>query len=159
MKWLVVLFLFVFSNFCLLAQEPNVSLGTIHDYMDTIFEAHVSQKKMSTVLMARAIDIYINQFDRLHTYLLRSEVEPYLTLSHEKLQAFVRDYENNKYTVFEELSALFQRSIRRQRAIRSKINFDGYKDVEEKQQLAPYDISENLPFAMNLDELAARVEI
>jgi carboxyl-terminal processing protease len=159
MKRLFFLFTFLLLIVRLFAQTSEVSLRDIHRYMDTIFEEHVTQKKMSDAVMARAIVIFIDQFDPSRTYLLNSEVTPFVNLSREKLQELVADYEAENFSFFEKMNSLFQNSIRRARSFRSRIDFKNYDDVERSRANLTANLSVVTPFAQTLEELYERIQI
>ncbi len=98
-----------------------VSLESIHAKMDEIFSHHVSQKSMTETLMQKTIQDFIENFDINHVYLLQMEVHPYIESPKSQLKQYVREYEQNKYTVFENLDGLFQQAIDRARKIRKNL--------------------------------------
>ena len=100
-------------------EAPSrLSINSIPQVMEKVFQEHVSQKKMTPQIMKRAIENYIDQFDPERAYLLAPEVNPYLSLPSVGLKRLVDQYYNDDFSFFEKISQLFQRAIIRARKTR-----------------------------------------
>jgi len=99
-----------------LLKTPDIS-----HIMQQIFKEHVDKKEMTGQILQHAFEIYINQFDPRHMYLLESEVAPYLQLSSVQLEQAIQQYKNNDFSRFKELNQTIQASIERARRMRQEI--------------------------------------
>lgn len=131
----------------LLAASPSdLHVEDVKQIMSQIFEKQGSSKDVSTQVIRNSFKIYIEQFDPYKTYLLESEVQPYLNLSDSQVAEIMEEYRRNDLDSYVELNNLIQKSIVRARKIRSEINPDdllGMKAEDFKAASATYPKSEN----------------
>lgn len=96
--------------------------------MQKIFEQHVDQKKMTTKIIRKSLKVYIDQFDPDRTYLLESEVQPFLNPNASGLNTYMLEYEENNFEVYEKLNSVIQNAISRARMNRIQL-FDDAKNL------------------------------
>jgi len=136
----------------LFAEGPaELTVKDVGKIMNTMFEEHVSQKKMTDSIMEHAVELFVNEFDVHHEYLLASEVAPFFNLSETKIATLVHQYEFADYSFFEKMMKQFQTAIYRARGIRKKIETSMRKYPEN---LIP---SNSLPFPETLEALTSRI--
>src|SRR5258708_1879620 len=99
----------------LTSEQPQLRLSDVHRIMNTVFTKHIRYKELSPTLMQRAITRFIDEFDPDHSYLLATEVSPFLHLSPERLQGILIEYKDNNYQIFKEMLLQFQSAIFRSR--------------------------------------------
>jgi carboxyl-terminal processing protease len=116
LRLILCCFFFVEQAF---AAQAELKTSDIHKIMEKFFSYHVEAKAMSGPIARRALKIYVEQFDPEKVYLLDSEVSPYLKLSDEESLQVAKRMASEDYSDFDELNALFQRSIFRARSYRS----------------------------------------
>lgn len=107
-------------TFVLIVQTAfaQVSLSEIKPEMQKFLSEHVTEKRYTPEIMARAISHFINDFDPQHVYLLQDDVKPYLTLSQRELQQLAAACEREDYAIFRKINTTIQESIRKLRLFR-----------------------------------------
>ncbi len=118
-----LLCIFLFSSwFGPLSADPQVlKITDIQRVLDRLFSFHIEMKELNPVLVRRSIKLYIEQFDPDKSYLLASEVAPYLQLSEQKIGQMIQRLQAGDYSDFLSLNALFQRAVYRAEAMRSML--------------------------------------
>ncbi len=89
--------------------------------MDRLFSYHIDNKSLKPIIVKRSLKIYIENFDPDKSYLLESEVKPYLEMSDAKAQAIGEEMKTGNYSAFDQLDVLFAGSIERSRKIRADL--------------------------------------
>jgi len=102
-------------------QQELLKPTDIKSIMKQILNQHLGDKMMTKNVLQNAIKAYIKQFDTDHIYLLKSEVLPFLQLSPEELDQFLKNYEQDDFLLFTKLNQIVRKSILRSRALRQKI--------------------------------------
>ena len=94
-RYLIIALFFVAIG--LNAKEPKTLLKKtdIRESIREILAYHVESKELSTLVIKRSFKVFIEQFDSRNMYLLKSEVEPFLSLSDEKIQQIISDFHQN----------------------------------------------------------------
>jgi carboxyl-terminal processing protease len=150
-------------GFSLFSEEKphQLALADIPNIMDRIFLEHVTQKKMDDKIMARAIKLFVDQFDPGRSYLLAIEVAQFTNLPDEKLAVLIKDYEKHNFSFFYRMVQQFQQAIKRAREIREKELYRNFKEIELAILNASKDpvLSELAPFPQSKDDLSARIRI
>ncbi len=116
------------------ADEPALlTKGDVHKVMQQIFDQHVDQKKISSKLIRKSLKVYIDQFDPDRTYLLESEVQPFLNPSASGLSVYLEEYEKNNFEIYEKLNSVIQNAISRARVNRIQLFDDSPRLFSESQ--------------------------
>lgn len=119
MRKIILLFLS-----CLLWIHPAIctpqalKIDDIPRVMERFFGFHIENKELSTTLIRRSMKIYIENFDPEKSYLLQSEVAPYLNMSDKTAKAILGRLQQRDYSDFYKLNGLFQESVVRAQALR-----------------------------------------
>jgi len=119
-NWICTFFLAISS----LAFSDNPELlkkKDINKIMEQILTAHLGGEQISAKVIKNALKVYIEQFDPNYTYLLESEVDPYLKISDAETTNLIYQYKQSDYSVFERLNTVIQKSIIRSREIRKEL--------------------------------------
>lgn len=114
------LLLFAYSK----DSNSQLALPAIRHEMQKFFSEHLTQKKMTPEIAARALVHFINEFDPQHVYLLRDEVRPFLTMNRASLGALAEAFENEDYSIFDRLNTQIQEAIRKLRYFRRTMMVD-----------------------------------
>jgi len=119
-----------------------------------MFNYHVEYKEISPLLIRRSLKIFIEQFDADKTYLLASEVKPYLDVNDSQVQSVVQGYYANDFSTFRALNEVIQKASLRARAYR--------KEIEKELILNPRDDEvpsgeSYLNYSPDVDQLKARI--
>lgn len=144
-------FIFVIAQ--LAANPTDLQVKDVQQIMTQIFEKQGENKGLSANIVKNSFKIYIEQFDPYKTYLLESEVSPYLHLSDAKVAEILNQYKNNDLTAYLELNTIIQNAIIRARKYRAEIKPDdliGMKPTDLK-------VSPSVPYAKNETELKKRI--
>jgi carboxyl-terminal processing protease len=91
--------------------SQSLKMEDISRVMERLCYFHIENKDLNPNLIRRALKIYIEQFDFEKTYLLESEISPYLQLTDAKAEEIYRRVAANDYSDFIALNQLFQRAI------------------------------------------------
>lgn len=150
-------------GFCVGADEPALlTKSDVHKIMQQIFDQHVDQKKISSKLIRKSLKVYIDQFDPDRTYLLESEVKPFLNPSASGLDVFLQEYDKNNFEIYEKLNLVIQNAISRARLSRIQL-FDDSKQLFADSQNAKIDPNADIeegeskiPFASSEEDLLKR---
>lgn len=109
--------------------QNNLQLQDIQKIMEKFYALHITNKELSPLLVRRAMKIYIENFDPDRSYLLESEVRPYLSLSDRNAQEIVNRVNNRDYSDFIALNQLIQRAIVRAEDQRKEIRAEIVRGV------------------------------
>lgn len=110
----------LFRQVQLFSDDP-LSYKRIPLALNEIFTYHVECKALTPLLIKRSFNVFISHFDPHQTYLLRSEVTPYYTLTDQNLATILRDAEHGHFPEYIRLNKLMISSIQRARKIRATI--------------------------------------
>lgn len=115
----------------MLFAQTEMSLSDIHGEMQKFLSEHVTQKKLSGQIMQRAMVHFINQFDPQHVYLLKDDVEPFLTMSSSALQSLAYAVDRQDYAIFGKINEKIQEAIRKLRLFRRTmvVDIDRFREL------------------------------
>lgn len=82
---------------------------------------HVEYSQLNPLLIRRSFNIFVSRFDPRKTYLLRSEVEPFVSYSDHDLRNILADFNKGKFSEYVKLNKTIISSIQRARKIRASI--------------------------------------
>jgi len=118
----IFLFLFLFAWIGPLPSEQiPLKINDIHRVMEKLFGFHIENKELSPALIRRSMKIYIEQFDPDKSYLLESEIAPYLNLGDKKATEILGRLRNKDYSDFIVLNRMIQNSILRAEGLRKEL--------------------------------------
>ena len=89
--------------------------------MEKLFSFHIENKELNPAIVRRSMKIYIEQFDPDKSYLLESEIEPYLNLGDKRANEILGRMKKNDYSDFVALNQLIQKSILRAQTLRKEL--------------------------------------
>ncbi|HKY99804.1 MAG TPA: S41 family peptidase [Rhabdochlamydiaceae bacterium] len=147
--------LFLLANGVLFsAGSQQLKSTDVRLTMQEMFNYHVEYKEISPLLIRRSLKIFIEQFDADKTYLLASEVKPYLDVNDSQVQSVVQGYYANDFSTFRALNEVIQKASLRARAYR--------KEIEKELILNPRDDEvpsgeSYLNYSPDVDQLKARI--
>lgn len=82
---------------------------------------HVEYSQLNPTLIRRSFNVFLSRFDPKNNYLLRSEIEPFLTYNDAKLNTVLTDFNKGKFPEYVRLNKTIIASIQRARKIRASI--------------------------------------
>lgn len=155
MKRKVIFFLLAFSFWLepVVSVQNTLSLNDVHRVMDRFFNLHIASKELTPVIIRRSFKIYIENFDPDRTYLLESEVLPFLTLSDKKAQEILERVKVQDYSDFIVLNQVIQKSILRAETQRKNL-ISGL--VNDPKNIESWNPSSSSYFARTEEEIAER---
>jgi carboxyl-terminal processing protease len=106
------------STFIASREEVLLKPADVHFIMDQLLELHVDKKEVSPIVMERSFDVYVDNFDREKIYLLESDIAKFLNPTPKLLEWAVKDYQEEDYSLYEELHSKIVTSIYRAREMR-----------------------------------------
>ncbi len=126
---LFISFFFLLSFFSQLFAKP-LEEKDIPRVMKLFLEYHIESKDFDSHILNRMVKNYIEMFDLEKTYLLKSEVSPFLNLSNKRSLEVIEQLKTGNYSFFYQLDLLFSRAIQRARVSRGFL-----KDVLKEQNI------------------------
>lgn len=114
-----VLFLLFLSK--AVCADFDLKKADVRSTIEELLNIHVEHQKMSEKLYARAIKIFIEQFDNGKMYLLASEVKELVNLSEKALEKGLKKFSQDDLSDFEAASKQIEKAILRARSWRQEI--------------------------------------
>jgi carboxyl-terminal processing protease len=100
------------------SSQDHLKMGDIPRVMERLFHFHIENKQLNPSLIRRSLKLYIEQFDTDKSYLLESEVAPYLNMKDSKAQEILSRVQSKNYLDFMELNSVIEKSILRAQTLR-----------------------------------------
>ena len=104
-----------------LALREVLEIEDVSQVMEKLFHFHIENKEWNPTIVRRSLKLYIEQFDPDKSYLLESEIAPYLAISQSQADEIFRRVQQKDYSDFFQLNSVFQGSIHRARLLREKV--------------------------------------
>lgn len=105
--------------FCVGSAAPQpLKIDDISKVMERFFSYHIENKELNTTIVRRCMKLYIEQFDPDKSYLLQSEVAPYLNMSEAQAKQIMGRLKNRDYSDFFALNGLMQEAVIRAQSAR-----------------------------------------
>lgn len=152
----------LFSGSVSAQQSAPLKREDVSKIMEQIFSQHVDEKRMTTKIIRKSLKSYIDQFDPDRTYLLDSEVEPFIQVTVSGLNSYLEEYEENNFEIYEKLNGVIQQAIIRARKNRLQL-FQNPEPlfsesltvkVDPNEEAEDFNLNQN--FAKTTDELFNR---
>ncbi len=89
--------------------------------MNEMLAYHVEYNKLNPNLIRRSFNLFITRFDPRQTYLLKSEVDSFYTLSDQEAKTVIADLYKGKFPEYVKLNKTIIASIQRARKIRAAV--------------------------------------
>ncbi len=105
----------------LTSAQNSLKMGDIPRVMERFFSLHIENKEFSPALVRRSMKLYIEQFDPEKSYLLESEIAPYLNLSEKRTNEILARLKKSDYSDFIALNQVIQKAIVRAESYRQAI--------------------------------------
>ncbi len=155
-----LLFLLLPSIVCAEWGDENDFLESqdVNSIMKEILTHHVKHNSVTTEVIRRSFELFIDQFDSSKSYLISGEIERYMEPSDSLLRETLRRYQSGDVSTYVKLNAIIQRSIRRAREIREEIEeelpelFARAKELSEDEE-----VEKKEGFAASEEELRERI--
>lgn len=149
-KYLIILFCFL--SFVCEGKLPNITPQDVTTKAKEIMKAHASQKKLTPLLAQRILNNYIENLDVNKTYFIESDIEEWIHPSDSLLQQIVDEYEQSRFSTFDNIQNVFIKAIKRRRAIEQKIS---YQDLPTHVRAEEF---KEMPWTKSEEELVNRLK-
>lgn len=103
-------------------KQPQLSPKDVKAKVEEILKAHVSHKVLTTDLMERVFQNFLEEMDPTKTYFIEREIKTWLQPSETVLQAALKGYKAGDFSIFQEIHTLFLQAIERRKALEEKIS-------------------------------------
>ncbi|MCB1068509.1 MAG: PDZ domain-containing protein, partial [Simkania sp.] len=139
----------------LFSDDFTLAPSNVRETMEKMFAYHVENREFSPIVVRRSFKVYIQQFDPERLYLLKGEVEGFLSIDNRMVNQVIRDYRYDRFPAYAQLNQAIQKAIARQQKIRQEV-------VGKILREGPAVLSQPLPdedydYAKNSKELYERV--
>ncbi len=116
-------YLLFFLCFLFIAEGrlPQITGSDAKAKIEEILRYHACYKTLTSELMARAFQNFLEEMDPAKTYLLASEVEPWVHPSEELLRGALLDFKTAGFAEFRKMHALFLKAIERRSFLEEEI--------------------------------------
>ena len=114
----VIFSLLIFFSAAFASDPYTLTLREVRSSMDKMFTYHIENKEFSPLVVKRSLKIYIEQFDPEHLYLLKGEVEPFLSLTSGQMRSIMNDFHQDRFPEYKNLNFVIEQSIYRAQKIR-----------------------------------------
>ena len=135
-------------------QQELLKPSDIQQIMTQILDQHLGDKAMTKELLKSSVKAYIHQFDPDRSYLLQSEVAPFLFPSEQMLSQFLASYKQGDYQFFTSLNQTVRKSILRSRRLRKIMETDHFHQLFENFPHSTHFYQ----YAKNEEELKKRIQ-
>lgn len=151
----ILTFIALLSPFStLLAQvvPPNITNQEAFEKTHELFKAHIKYKEMNLELAKRALVNYLEELDPLKAYLTTEEVAVWVYPSDKLLNNVVEDFNEQRFTQFEEIYMTMLTAIERRNLLEERIS--SFKTPTKR--MTPKEIHE-ATWAASVDELQLKL--
>ncbi|NGX50946.1 MAG: Tail-specific protease [Chlamydiae bacterium] len=147
---------FLLTAISALASQPfALNLRDVRMTMDKMFSYHVENREFSPLIVKRSFKIYIENFDSDKIYLMRDEVEPFLSLNSSETSDVINDYRHDHFSHYFHLNQVIEKAIDRNKKIREgQIT----RLIEEKEEVLDQEVTLSYPdYPSTIQEVKNRI--
>jgi carboxyl-terminal processing protease len=144
------LFFLVFHLFCF-AKPPSLTPHDTKVKINEILKAHVSYQYLSTELIKRSLQNYIDELDPLKTYFIENEVLEWTSASEGLLQKTLQNIQNEDFSIYIAIHEAMLKAIERRNNIEQEIS-----SSELPKNVQPQEFKD-IPWAKTEIELKERL--
>lgn len=130
---------------------PDLKVNDVHNKVNEFLYNHISQKKLSTELMKRALHNFIEQLDPIKGYFTEEDIKPWLEPSDEFLQQTLTAFYKSDFSTFEEIYKKMLSCIERRNRLEQEI-----EQMSLDQNITSKELSEQ-KWALNSNELKEKL--
>lgn len=138
------------------SESQHLKITDVRNIVEEMLSYHIETKDVSPLLIIRSIKMFIEQFDPKKSYLIFSEVEPYLFhLNSATLEQAVDSFYKDEYPLFEKVNQTIEKAIRRARKWRTEF----YRDfIETRGNLTIEPTDPSFQYVHTLEQLKKRIK-
>ncbi len=125
---------FLIAIAILQAKPPQLSPRDVKAKVDEILKAHVCHKGLTSELMQRTLQNFLEELDPTKTYFIEGEVAEWEKPSESVLQRALMGFKNGDFSLFQEIHSSFLKAIERRSAIEGEIaNWELPKGIKSEE--------------------------
>lgn len=116
-----------FCYYCSLAAQGSnqgpelLQANDVSKVMQQMLSQHIDQKQMNAKVIKHSFQIYLDHFDPERTYLLQTEVAPFLEMDDAQVAQVLEDYKKNQFPIYTQLNEMIQKAILRAQKYREEL--------------------------------------
>ncbi len=143
-------FLLLFISFFIEAKPPSLTPRDTKIKIEEILKSHVSHQRLTTELIARAFENYLDELDPTKTYLLQTEISEWSEPSEALLVRTLSEIKRENFQAFEEIHQRMLEAIERKQLIEDQIDIN---NLPQNVQVSEF---KDMSWAENEEELIDR---
>src|SRR5262245_48746352 len=118
----------------LAAKLPELAPKDVTSQLKEIMGMHASVKELSSPIVKRALNNYLEELDPTKTYFIESDIKSWTNPSESLLERIQSEFEQNRFTEFEKIHAEMVKAIDRRHVLEKQIRLNELpKDVKAKE--------------------------
>ena len=134
------------------ATLPDLTPAVDNKILDQILHSHAKYHQLNTMLVKRALLLYMEELDSNKTYFIKSDIEKWLNPSDELLNQILSEVNQSNFQAFIEIHSVLVKAIERHNILEKKIDYNNLpKDVKANE-------FKNSTWLDNTDELMNRLK-
>ena len=140
-----------FSSSIFASKLPELTPQNTTAKINEIMKAHATYKKLTPVLVRRALQNYIEELDPTKTYFIESDIHQWLEPSDDLVQKTLKDFNNSNFSTFEDIYAAMVKAIARRHELEKQI------DLTKLPKKVRADEFKDMKWAANEQDLLTRL--
>lgn len=106
------------------AKLPDLTLSLDTKILDEILTKHAKYHQLNTLLVKRALLLYMEELDPNKTYFIKSDIDKWLNPSDELLNQILQEADKSNFQAFMEIHSVLLKAIERHNSLEKKIDYD-----------------------------------
>lgn len=128
------LFILFISSCLAEAKQAQLTPSIVAAKINEIMKAHATYHELTPELVKRALENYIDELDPNKTYFIESDISQWIEPSNALLEQVLSEFNQKKFTVFEQIQDKMVEAVHRHQALEKQINIDDLpKHVNPKE--------------------------
>ncbi len=103
------------------AKSPDITPKDVQATLQDIMKAHVHHKTLSSLLIQRAFEEFIEDLDPSKTYFTKDEVTEWISPTEEKLKKVLSEVSKGNFSEFDTIYRRYGKAIERRRALEALV--------------------------------------
>lgn len=103
------------------AKLPEIRPADALETMHQILDAHVTHKSLSSAIVQRIIECYLEELDPSKTYFIHSDIQGWLSIPEPELEKIQRAIEKEDFSVFHSIHHQMEKAISRRTRLNQRI--------------------------------------
>lgn len=149
-RYLIFLALLL-SSVCEAAKLPDLTPHDVLEKANEIMKMHASHKTLTPELAKRILNNYLELLDPNKTYFIEADIVKWQNPSDSLLEQVIEDYQNEDFTIFEEIHTVLATAIKRRHLIDKTIDYSNLPTHVKAEEF------KDQPWAKNESELTERL--